>query len=513
MSNPAGGDLPRGIPTPEGYLGAQARITSGPAPELVAAGYAVEVRDAPLLHDGLTLADLAHVTVLAERGLLPEPVAAELLAVLLEVAEIPADEFPYDVVLGDAYNSRERELTRRAGDLAGWVHLGRTRREAGRIAFRLALRERLLDLAEAVADLAEALADRAADTADAVWADMTYLQPAQPSTFGHYLASFAEEAARHLARIRACYSWVDVSPGGSGGVGGTRLGLDRDAIARELGFATVGRNTRDTMWNVDGLVDVTSAATQSALTADRLCEDLQIMASPGFGLVELDASLCRASVLMPQKRNPYALSAVRAGTSTLIGRLTGVVATGRTPSAATDNWLHAYGEVTSALELARDLVALTAVVVGTLTIDREALERTARDPQTAATDLADEIVLRTGTDYRTAYRVVGRAVARWLAGETPLSLQALADAADEVVGRPVPGLESVDLAAVLDPRRLVHSRTEPGGSAPDSVRAELDALRPDLAAARAWVAERRAANADSRARLLARARARAATAS
>jgi argininosuccinate lyase len=130
--------------TPEGYLGADARISSGPAPELVAAGYALELADAPLLHDGLLYADLAHVIGLHESGILDAATARTLLSGLLEMGKISVDEFPYDVVLGDAYNSREKELDRRLGTTAGFVHLGRTRREAGRIAFRLAIRDRIL---------------------------------------------------------------------------------------------------------------------------------------------------------------------------------------------------------------------------------------------------------------------------------------------------------------------------------------------------------------------------------
>lgn len=478
--------------TPDGYLGSDARISSGPAPELVAAGYALELADAPLLHQGLLDADLAHVIGLHEAGILDDAVVRPLLAGLLAMGEVPFADFPYDVMLGDAYNSREKELVRRIGVTAGYVHLGRTRREAGRIAFRLAVRDRIESLADATADLADALSDCADDLADAVWADVTYLQLAQPSTFGHYLASFAEEAARHLPRLRAAHAWVDTSPAGSGGVAGTRMSLDRERLCELLGFAQVGRNTRDTMWTIDGLIDVMSAATQTVLTADRLAEDLQIFASAGFGLVTVDAALCRASVLMPQKRNPYALSVIRAGASTMIGRLTGTVTTARTPSAATDNWLHSYGEVTSSLELATRLVRLASVVVRTLHVNRQALAASAADQQTASTDIADELVLRGSLDYRTAYRIVGRAVAVALSTGTPLTIDALDSAAAEVTGTRLPAAaRAIDLDSLLDVEALVASRHESGGCAPDSVRSEMRALRPMVADQRAWFVERR----------------------
>ena len=105
-------------------------------PQLVEAGYALELADAPLLHRGLGLADLAHVLALHEAGVLPAEQTAILPPALLDVLDCPAEKFPYDPAYGDAYNSRERELERRLGSVAGWLHTGRTRREAGRIAFR-----------------------------------------------------------------------------------------------------------------------------------------------------------------------------------------------------------------------------------------------------------------------------------------------------------------------------------------------------------------------------------------
>src|ERR1700730_8861176 len=131
---------------PEGYLGTAARITSGPAPEWLEAGYALEIADAPLLHRGLTLADLAHLVELVECGALTRDEAAPLCTVLLELLDHPAASFPYDPVYGDAYNSRERELERTLGPAAGRLHLGRTRRESGRMAFSLPVRDKLLSL-------------------------------------------------------------------------------------------------------------------------------------------------------------------------------------------------------------------------------------------------------------------------------------------------------------------------------------------------------------------------------
>jgi argininosuccinate lyase len=477
---------------PPGYLGAEARISSGPAPELVEAGYALELADAPLLHRGLGLADLAHVLALHEAGVIPAQQTTALLPAVLDVLDCAAGDFPYDPTYGDAYNSRERELERRLGNVAGWLHTGRTRREAGRIAFRLALRQRLLDLHEAVSRFLAAITEQADAHADAVWADTTYLQPAQPSTFGHYLGGFGEEAARHLDRLEQAYRWADRSPAGVGGVGGSRVPLDRARLADLLGFAGPGRHTRDVMWAVDGLADAVVAAAQAATTVDRLAEDLEIFASPNFGYVTLHASLCRASVLMPQKRNPYALAVIRAGAGTLVGRATGLLVTQRSPSARTDNWLHAYGEVTGALDIARRVVALGAEVTRTLAVDRDALAAAAGAHFTCAADLAEELVLRSGLDYRSAYRVVGRAVAGAIeAGQTSFAEADLARAADEVLGRPV-DVDPEIVAVTFDPPRIVAGHAVLGGSSPDRVREHCRALGRRKAGAIQWRDERRA---------------------
>ena len=472
---------------PDGYLGTHGRITRGPAPELVEAGYALETADAALLHRGLSLADLAHLLALVEAGAVDPERVRRLLTRLLELLDVPAADFPYDPVYGDAYNSRERVLEAELGDEAGWLHLGRTRREAGRIAFRIALRGLLLDLHDDVCGFAAALATAEESHADTLWADSTYLQPAQPSTFGHYLGQFAEQCLRHLTRLRAAYDSADICPAGAGGAGGSRIPVDRSRLAALLGFETVGANTRDAMWSVDALVDAVTAAVQTGLTVNQLAEDLEIFASPAFDYVELDASLCRASVLMPQKRNPYALAVLRGGVGTLSGRLAGAVATARTPSARTDNWLYAYGEVAGTLQLAGRLVRLGAAVVRGLTVNVERLAGLAAGDFIGAADLAEDLSQAQQLDYRTTYRIVGRAVAA--AGDGQLTVEGLSSAAAEVTGEPL-AVDPELLAASVDARALVAARSASGGAAPERVREHAGLVRRTIGTQGRWRDER-----------------------
>jgi argininosuccinate lyase len=442
-----------------------------PAAALVEAGFALEIADAPLLHAGLTLADIAHVLDLRARGVVPEAAARRLLALLLEVQGVGAADFPYDPAWGDPYNSRERFFAERIGDDAGWLHAGRPRREAARVALRLLLRCMIVDLVDEAAAFAASVASVSAAHAETLMPDQTYLQQAQPSTFGHYLLTFAYPALRDGERLLDCLRWVNRSPGGAGCVNGSRLLADRERIASLLGFEGVIEHTRDAMWQIDGLVDLLATAASLVTNLAKLAEDLEIWDSQEFDFVDLAGPYTRASVLMPQKRNPYALAIVRGAAGVLIGRVSGYLAVVKTPSARSDNLIYAQGEVPRSLELARRVVRLMAEVVATLRVHPDRMLQALLQGFSQATDLAEHVMQTCGVDYRTAYLVVGRAVAR--AGRDGLrgvdvTGDMLDAAAREQIGRSL-GLGGRDLREVLDPGAIVRTRSAPGGAAPQVV--------------------------------------------
>ena len=406
----------------------------GPAPELVAAGYELELADAALLEPGLKLADLAHVIA---HPAIPEDHRRALLDALLDL-RIDDPDSRY----GDLVNVRERELEQRIGDAAGWLNAGRPRREAGRIAFRIALRTRLLDLAEAIARFAAALTERATHERDTLMPDYTYLQVAQPTTAGHWLLSFAYPAIRDARRALEDFGATNRSPAGAGGVNGSRYGSTASGSRRCSGSTRPIEHTRDAMWQTDGFAEAAWHAALAATGASRFAEDVEIYGSEEFGLMRIGDELCRASALMPQKRNPYALAVIRGGARTLLGRATGVLATQQTPSGRTDNLLYAYGEVAGAVELATRLLE-----------PRRGHRRVADDRSNARSTLDDggrrrrgDHARRPAVDYRSAYREVGRAVAE---GKPP----------------------------ELDPREALATRTVTGGAAPAPMDAMLGRLR------------------------------------
>lgn len=464
------------------------------AQELVDAGFAIEVADAPLLHDGLNVADLAHVLVLRERGVIPEDAALRLLGVLADAVATPVAEFGYDPAHGEVYNCRERRFAAAIGRDAGWLHAGRPRREAVRIALRLRLRRDVADLVEAAAEFVDAVADVAADHAETLMVEQTYLQHAQPSTFGHYLLGNAYPVLRTIDRLCAGLDGINRSPAGAGGVNGSPLTGDRGRMAELLGFDGVIEHTRDAMWQSDGLTGLVSDAAILATTLDRLAEDLEIFSSAEFGWVCLAAGHTRSSVLMPQKRNPYALTMVRGEAGVLIGRATGMLALAKSPSARSDNLIFAYGEAPRALDLATRATRLMAGVVRELTVDADRMRAALYGGFAQAADLAEHLMMTIGLDYRSAYELVGAAV-RGAAAEGLCGVDltgARLDAAAADAGIAAPSLAGTDLTAALDPAAIVRARRTQGGAAPEVVRGMAKECRESADAALTAIRARRA---------------------
>jgi argininosuccinate lyase len=464
------------------------RLKEPPAPELVAAAFRTELADAPILHRGLGQADLAHVIALAEAGVVPADDAARLLVMLLDLGRVPVEEFPLDEALEDVYSNREAWLRARDERVAGWMGAGRPRREPATIAYRIAVRERLLDLGDAVSDCVAALLEQAERHVGTVAPDYTYLQPATPTSLAHYLLAFAYPLLRDLDRIEACFGRTNQCPGGIGNINGTRLPVDRARIAELLGFEAPIANTRDAMWQVDQPIEVVSQAATVLLDLERLAEDLQIWNTAEFDLVELADRHARISMIMPQKKNPYSLAFVRGAASQMLGRLVSAAAIGRSPSAQMDNRVFAIGEVPRALDRAIEVTRLMAAVLRGLVFDVDRLRQRAGEGFTHATDLAETIMQEGGVAYRQAHRLVALAVRRSLerdpaARDVPPDL--LDEAAREVLGRPLELPEGA-LRRLSDPAAVVATRTGLGGAAEAPVRAMIADCRSAVEGAAAW---------------------------
>jgi argininosuccinate lyase len=454
------------------------RLSEEVAPELIHTAYAREVADTSILYEGMSLADLAHVVVLTEAQIIPREAGGELLHALLAAHPKPPLDFIASPETGDVYSNREAYLQMLTPH-AGYLSAGRARREAITIGYRIAVRSRLLKLAAALTDCARAGADLAEKHITTIFPDYTYLQAAQPTTFGHYMLAFVYPILRDLDRLRGVFARTNVSPAGSGSVNGSRLPLNRERLSDLLGFDAPIAHTRDAMWQADGPIEVAALVSTSLISLDRLAEDLQIFATQEFGLVELADQHSRISKIMPQKKNPYALTYVRGVAGETLGTLAAMVAIAKTPSGQPDNRIFAQGDVPRALEQAIGAAQLMAGVVRGLTVNVESAARRAAAGFLGATDLAEIMMLEFGFDYHTAHQIVGHAVREALQSRVEISPALIAQAAEAVTGKPVK-LSSKKLTAILDPAAIVASRTGIGGASEASIALMLVEIRVAL---------------------------------
>lgn len=462
------------------------RLAALPAAELVARAFAEELRHQAVLADAIGYVDLAYVLALVEARTMPRDAACELLAALLDLHEHP-QALVLDPALGDLYTNRETWLSGRTPS-AGWLGTGRARREATTTAFHLVVCERVLALSSALVALGVEIVSLAEAHRHALIADYTYLQAGQPTTFGHYLLGFVGPILRDLERARSFHTAFDRSPAGCGSTNGSPLAPNRERIAALLGFGGLVTHTRDAMWQADGPIEGMALVVAALVNLDRLAEDLMVFASVEFGVVELSDAQSRASKIMPQKKNPFALAYIRAAANQVIGLQAALAASGRTPTGQMDNRLLAYGELPRALELATGAAELMRATLAGLTLSRENAARTLDRSFALATELAETLVRCAALDHRCAHRVVGR-LSRMLheANRTAASLTPadVAAAAESVLGSQVV-IEDADLAAALDPRAAIDARRCVGGASEASMSRMVAAFEAQLSQAADW---------------------------
>ncbi|GAC1393886.1 MAG: argininosuccinate lyase [Ktedonobacteraceae bacterium] len=467
-------------------LGVGSRLVSGPAETLVRTAFARELTDQLVLFTGMSLADLAHTIMLIEAEVLPASKGASLLSALLTLHTSPVDFTPTPM-LGDLYTNREAWLATHT-PAVGWLGAGRARRESTTIGYRITVRSYLLTFIDALIRAGNIFIDRADEYRVSLMSDYTYLQSAQPTTFGHYLLGFVYPLLRDLDRVQSLYMRTNLSPAGCGSVNGSRIPQNRARLAKLLGFDGLAHHARDAMWQPDGPIEILSTLMMALVNLDRLAEDLQIFTTTEFGLVELADGHTRTSVIMPQKKNPYALNYVRGATNELSGTLTAVTALGRTPSGQVDNRVFAYGDVPRALELATGVVTLITDVVKGLHFNAFLAEARLANGFATATDLAETITLETGMDFRTAHRIVGRLIREAIQTNRQMSDLTVEDlnAAAQAMGHHMRPLSEEAFAQALNPATAVAARQGVGGAAAAPLATMFTECRAALDAHNAW---------------------------
>ena len=389
------------------------------------------------------------------------------------LAEFDAGTFAFLPSDEDIHTAVERRLGELIGDVAGKLHTGRSRNDQVATDMRLYLLARIPVLREHLQGVQRAIVDKAEAHLDVIMPGYTHMQPAQPVLFAHWLMSFFWMLQRDVERLDDLTKRVSVLPLGGAALAGNTFGIDREALAAELGFARVSENSMDAVSDRDFVAEMLFWAALLQTHLSRLAEDLIIYATAEFGFVELDDAYSTGSSIMPQKKNPDSLELVRGKTGRLVGNLVTLLTTLKGLPSSYDKDLQEDKEpLFDTLDTLELELPIVAGVISTLRLNAEGMASALCD-DLLATELADYLV-RQGLPFRQGHHIVGQAVR--LAGERGCGLRDLT--VDDY--RALSPHFGDDVHDVLDFRRAIEQRSVPGGTATAAVKAQIEKAKAVL---------------------------------
>ena len=430
----------------------------------------------------------AHAAMLARQGIITPEDAQSITDGLDRIARrIEDGTFDFDIADEDIHMSIERALTDDIGRAGGRLHTARSRNDQVATDTRLHAKKLAEGLAHQVLDLRAVILDVAERNFGAVMPGYTHLQKAQPVLFSHHMLAFYWMLARDFTRLLAARDAADVMPLGSAALAGTTYPLDRGSVAADLGFSSVSPNSMDAVSDRDFLCDLAYAASVCQMHLSRLCEEIVLWSSDEFGFIKLSDAYSTGSSIMPQKKNPDFAELIRGKTGRVYGDLMALLVTMKgLPLAYNKDMQEDKEGVFDAVDTLSASLAVMSGMLDTMTVDSEAMRAGAEGGFMAATDLADWLVGR-GVPFREAHAAVGELVlACERDGKTLQELTAdeLAAYDERFAGGGEPGGEAaggMSATDSVDIDKVVARRTTEGGTAPESVRAQLEEARAQQA--------------------------------
>jgi argininosuccinate lyase len=425
-------------------------------------------------------ASLAHCEGLRTAGVLSEAEAASVrdgLEQILNRARADAryfDELPAE----DVHSFVEARLVELIGDVGRKLHTGRSRNDQVATDLRLWLREEIDRTLERLRDAQSALLELAESYRAAVLPGYTHLQRAQPVLWAHWCLAYFEMLARDHERLTEIRRRVNVMPLGSAALAGTAYKIDREAVARELGFEAVTRNSLDAVSDRDFCVEFASACSLIMLHLSRMAEDIIIYATAEFGFIELSDMVATGSSLMPQKKNPDSMELVRGKAGRVFGHLSGLLATLKgLPLAYNKDMQEDKEAVFDTAETVNASLEVTATVLRNLRVREEKARSSAAEGYMNATELADYLA-RKGVPFREAHDMVGRLVLRAIEQGVELHGLTLGEM------QSFSPLIEADVYEALSLEQTLKTKSQTGGTSPERVLEALEHARASLSDSR-----------------------------
>ncbi len=354
---------------------------------------------------------IAHAQMLARQEIISDKEAKIITDGLASIRdEIEQGKFEFRAELEDIHMNVEARLIDKVGEVGGKLHTARSRNDQVALDLRLFVKEAIADTLTAIKGFQRALVDLTEANKSVVMPGYTHLQPAQPVLLAHHLLAYFEMFRRDADRFRDCLKRTDVMPLGSGALAGVVYNIDREFLARELGFAEISTNSLDAVSDRDFIVEYEAAASLTMMHLSRLAEEIVLWSSAEFDFIELDEAYATGSSIMPQKKNPDVAELARGKTGRVYGQLMAMLVTMKGLPLAYNRDLQEDKEgLFDAMDTVLSSLEVFTGMISTLRIKAENTRRAVEQGYILATDLADYLV-RKGESFRTAHGVVARLV-------------------------------------------------------------------------------------------------------
>ncbi|MBD0415312.1 argininosuccinate lyase [Oryzicola mucosus] len=433
--------------------------------------------------DGFRRIDRAHLVMLAEAGIV-EPEQAKAIAGALEAIdrEVDPEKLVYTGEVEDFFFLIEKELKARIGvDVAGRLHTARSRNDIDHTLFKLSLKEKIDTLTAKARALLDAMIEAADREKGTLIVAYTHGQPAQPTTFGHYLAAAIEVLIRDIERFAEARKIVDLSPMGAAAITTSGFPIRRARVAELLGFSAPLRNSYSCIAAVDYTTATYSAVSLMFLHLGRLIQDFQVWTSFEVGQIYVPNSLVQISSIMPQKRNPVPVEHMRHLSSQTVGRAQSVLTImHNTPfTDMNDSEGETQGMGYEAFATAGRVLDLLAAFIAQISINPDRVADNIRRSCITITELADSLVRIEGLSFREAHEIaatVAKAVVAAKGGLETDGYEPFLVAFRHSTGRD-PSVNRETFAEIVSPEHFVAVRARYGGPAPEPMADALATYR------------------------------------
>ncbi len=354
---------------------------------------------------------IVHARMLAKQGVISEKEAEIIIDGLTSIrAEIEQGELDFKPELEDIHMNIEVRLIEKVGEVGGKLHTARSRNDQVALDLRLFAKEAVSVTLVRLRGFQRALVSLAEANKSVVMPGYTHLQSAQPVLLAHHLLAYVRMFQRDIDRFSDCLKRTDVMPLGSGALAGVSYNIDREFLARELGFSQISQNSIDAVSDRDFVVEYEAAASLCMVHLSRLAEEIILWSSAEFNFIELDEAYTTGSSIMPQKKNPDVAELVRGKVGRVYGRLIALLTTLKgLPLAYNRDMQEDKEGFFDTVDTLLPTLEVFAGMVKTLKVNPENIERAAKQGYILATDLADYLVNK-GEPFRTAHDIVARLV-------------------------------------------------------------------------------------------------------